>query len=63
MPPPPPDPATMTPVELNRCRRDLDQALRGLPGEAPARRETEQQLARVIAEQQARAAAAARGPA
>jgi hypothetical protein len=53
----------MTPAELNRYRRDLDQALRGLPGEAPARRETEQQLAQVIAEQQARAAAAARGPA
>jgi hypothetical protein len=63
MPPAPPDPAAMTPAELNRYRRDLDQALRGLPGEAPARRETEQQLAQVIAEQQARAAAAARGPA
>jgi hypothetical protein len=60
---PPPDPATMTLVELNRYRRDLDQALRRLPDEAPARRETEQQLAQVIAEQHARAAAAARGPA
>ena len=59
----PPDPATLSPAELNRCRRDLDPALRGRPGEAPARRETEHQLAQVIAEQQARAAAAARGPA
>jgi len=52
----------MTLAELNRYRRDLEQALRGLPGEAPGRWETAQQLAQVIAEQQARAAAAARGP-
>lgn len=63
MPPARPDPATMTIAELNRHRRDLDQALRGLSGEAPARRETERQLTQVIAEQHARAEAAARGPA
>jgi hypothetical protein len=62
MPPTRPNPATMTAAELNRYRRDLDQALRRLPGEAPGRRETEQQLTRVIAEQHARAAAAAHGP-
>lgn len=63
MPPARPDPATMTAADLNRYRRDLDQALRGLPGGSPGRRETEQQLALVMAEQQARSAAAARGPA
>jgi hypothetical protein len=53
----------MTLTELNRYRRDLEHALRGLVGEAPGRREAQQQLAQVMAEQQARAAAAATGPA
>jgi hypothetical protein len=63
-PPPPPWPVSaMTLAELNRHRRDLEQVLRGLPGEAPGRRPAEQQLAQAIAEQHARAQAAARGPA
>ena len=53
----------MPPAELNRYRRDLEHALRGLAAGAPGRREADQQLAQVIAEQQARAAAAAAGPA
>jgi hypothetical protein len=38
----------LTTYELSRYRRELERALRGLPGHAPARRLVQQQLAEVM---------------
>jgi hypothetical protein len=55
--PQPPHPLhALTTTELNRYRRDLEQALRGLSGHAPERHEAQQRLAEVHAEQQSRTA-------
>jgi hypothetical protein len=44
----------LTTYELARYRRDLEHALKGLPGHAPARRLVQQQLAEVMTEQDSR---------
>ncbi len=52
---------TLTPRELSRYRRQLEHALRALPGHEPARTAVQQQLADVTAEQHARTTPAAPG--
>ncbi len=50
-PQPPPDPlAALSPYDLSRYRRELEHALKALPGHAPARALLQQQLAGVMAE-------------
>jgi hypothetical protein len=59
-PQPPPDPlAALTPYDLSRHRRELEYALKALPGHAPARALLQQQLADVMAEQHSRTQAPA----
>lgn len=55
-PPPQPLPA-LTAHDLSRYRRELEHALKALPGHVPARSLLQQRLADVIAEQRARAQA------
>ena len=53
--PQPPHPlAALTTFELARYRRELEQALRDLPGQTPIRAQLQQNLTQVIAEQQSR---------
>jgi len=53
----------LTPHELSRYRRQLEDALRALPGHEPARAAVQQRLADVKAEQHARTRRPARPPA
>jgi hypothetical protein len=46
--------SAMTSHELSRSRRELDQALKSLPVNAPGRPQIRQQLAAVITEQESR---------
>ena len=60
-PQPPPDPlAALTAYDLSRYRRELEHALKALPGHAPARALLQQRLADVMAEQHSRTQAPAR---
>ena len=52
-PPPHPLPA-LTTYELSRYRRQLEHALKALPGHAPVRGQLQQRLAEVMAEQHSR---------
>ena len=58
--PPRPLPA-LTAYELSRYRRQLEHALKAMPGHAPARGLLQQRLAEVMAEQQSRTQAPASG--
>ncbi len=59
-PQPPPDSlAALTAYDLSRYRRELEHALKALPGHAPARALFQQQLANVMAEQHSRTQAPA----
>ncbi len=52
---PPPHPVdSLTAYELSRYRRQLEHALKALPGHAPARGQLQQRLADVMAEQYSR---------
>jgi hypothetical protein len=56
-PAPPDRPVTeMTTADLNRHRRHLERALRDLPIGAPAREQSQQRLAEILAEQDSRTA-------
>ena len=61
-PPPHPLPAltALTAYDLSRYRRELEHALKALPGQAPGRGLLQQRLGEVMAEQDARAQAPAR---
>jgi len=59
-PPAHPLPA-LTTYELSRYRRDLEYALKRLPGHDPARQHVQQQLAEVMTEQDSRTAITASG--
>jgi hypothetical protein len=61
-PPKHPVPA-LTTYELRNYRRQLEHALRALPDDAGVRRQLQQRLDQVLAEQDARLRAAAAGPA
>ena len=52
---PPPHPVdSLTAYELSRYRRQLEHALKALPGHAPARGQLQQRLAEVMVEQRSR---------
>jgi hypothetical protein len=53
----------LTTYELSRYRRQLEHALKALPGHAPVRELLQQQLAEAIAEQDSRTAPPATDPA
>ena len=52
--PPQPPLAALTAYELSRYRRELEQALKSLPTQAPVRAQLQDRLAQVKAEQDAR---------
>jgi len=62
MPPVPPDPLeALTTYELSRYRRQLEHALKAVPGHDPARAGLQQRLADVQAEQHSRITMTAAG--
>ncbi len=63
-PQPPPRPLpVLTAYDLSRYRRELEHALKALPGHAPARGLLQQRLAEVMAEQHSRTQTPASGQA